>query len=186
MANGKDTGAILLLSLLVALLGLIIIGTLTQLFSFSTRFSGSLKRYTIALEVARSAVDDFRRDVETAWESCRSGDFVGEWRTDEGWKVVDAICSPSGEFPDNGTEKELPETADKIVNNWHWKKTYIWGSSDYEARVEVIKVGLLDKNSSKGLERSLKFLIVEVVAYRNGTSERAWYSVVTLRILGER
>ena len=165
----SQKGMALVTTLLLSLIGLGLALVVFNLVIIGIRTSGTIKRYTTALEAAKGGAEDFISSLSTTSFNITPSD--PNWynghnckvdRDTDNWTVV---CGVSMCDSDNSkcTSHAKPED---IINNYDWKKDY----GDYRVYVKIINV--------KGTADGYYLYTIDILSKKNNTSEQAWMSIV--------
>lgn len=159
-----EKGIALVTSLILSLIAVVLASAIMMLVVSSTKQSGTVKRYTSALEAAKGGVEEFLIDVKNSTWSSASDNWIDEHtcklkRDSSTWPIACSFCS-------NSMEKCISHSnPSDIINNPDWQKTY--GSYTVYAKIVDTK-GYIDG-----------FLYnIEVVGTNNSTNEKAWINVL--------
>ena len=165
----SQKGMALVTTLLLSLIGLGLVLVVFNLVITGTRTSGTIKRYTTALEAAKGGAEDFINSLSTTSFNVNPSD--PNWynghnckvdRDTDNWTVICGV-SMCGSNNTNCTSHSKPQD---IINNYDWKKDY----GDYSVYVKIVDV--------KGTADGYYLYTIDIISKNNNTSEQAWISIV--------
>jgi len=164
----SERGIALITTLLLNLVCLLLVAGVTQIVVTGTKMSGTVKRYTSALEAAKGGIEDFvssllDTDFNVAPSDSRwvSGHNCKVNRDTDNWLVVcgEDIC---GSDNSKCTSHAQPED---IIDYTDWVGTY----GQYTVYVKIVDV--------KGTIDGYYLYTIETVAKKNANFEKAWVTV---------
>lgn len=166
--NCKNDGVILITTLMIAIIGLLLIAILMQLISSGAFVSGSVARYTSALEAAKGGAEktcfsifqnyanDFK-DASNNTFSCKAA-----WPT----QLWSSKCSCSESCFTH-------ESMDDIVNYSDWQDTL----GNYKIYGKITSTNIVYPNPFSN-KASIRLYTVDIAAINNSTNEKAWITVL--------
>ncbi|BAT72073.1 type IV pilus assembly protein PilX [Thermosulfidibacter takaii ABI70S6] len=170
-----EHGVMLITTLIIAVIGLIMIAIILQLTRTGSFISGSVARYTSALEAARGGAQKvaeeiyvrYRNDFSTAGTellACKAAYETKDWASK---------CSCSSNCTAHSTISD-------IINLSDWSYTL----GDYKIYAKIINTKTAYSTSSSST-KDLRLYTIDVVALREHPQEKAWLTILYLIKLEE-
>ncbi len=156
-------------TLILSIIGLGLALVVLNLVITGTKTSGTIKRYTTALEAAKGGIEDFINsllktsfNVTPSDNKWKSGHNCKVDRDTNNWPVVCGkdICGTDNSLCTRHTKP------DDIINNYDWKNDY----GDYSVYVKIVDV--------KGSADGYYLYAIDILSKNIRTSEQAWMSIV--------
>ena len=153
--KNKEKGIALFTTLILALLVLIIISTIYIITTAGIRSSGTVARYTKALEAAKAGTEDILHDIKSV---LKNSTLIGAWKPNSLPKLKSEFFT------------SFPTTPEEVINNYDWHKKY----DNYD----VYGLLVFTHKNVLGLGKTRYFYHFEIVCINNTSKEKVWFSVL--------